>query len=84
VTIKLPSITSWKTTVAGLLSAFVAAWQAVSDSSFSAAIHDPKVQIALIVFAIGVLSKDHDVSGGTRAATPEAATRIVSDTSIKP
>lgn len=83
-TINIPTITSWKTTVLGLLSAFVAAMQTYNDGSITAGIQDPKVQMALLVALIGILSKDYNVTGGTVAATPEAATRVAEVPPVPP
>jgi hypothetical protein len=78
INLSVPNISSWRTTLVGLISAFVAAWQGYNDASFSMAIRDPKVQTAVLVAIIGILAKDSNVTGGTKAATPEAKARIAS------
>lgn len=76
INIPVPSITSWKTTLGGLLSLFVGAMASYNDASFNAAIHDFRVQMAVVVGIIGLLAKDSNVTGGTKPSTPEAAVRV--------
>jgi hypothetical protein len=79
VTIKLPaSMGSWKTSLVGIISLVVAAWQGyqvtVANGSLLMALEDPKVQM-FILSGIGLLlAKDAGVTGGTRGvpSTPQA------------
>lgn len=75
-TIKLQLPASWKTSLGGILSLFVAAAQSYQDASPLAAAQDPRVQMAVLIGIIGFLAKDYNVAGGTKPATPEAVARI--------
>jgi hypothetical protein len=65
---------SWKTSLLGILSLFVSAWQGFHDPTMLAAIQDPKVQMAVLVGVIGLVAKDGNVTGGTsgQPSTPQA------------
>lgn len=56
---------SWKTTLLGLGSLFLAAVQTYNAPSLQSAFHNPQVQIAMLAGALGLLAKDHDATGGT-------------------
>lgn len=64
--INLNFITSWKTTLSGLIAIFIGAMQSYNDQTISAAIHDPKVQLAMIMGIGLMLAKDSNVTGGTK------------------
>ena len=70
---------SWKTSCLGLLSIAYGVFQAFAaqDTTLTMAIHDPKLQMALIVAVMGFVSKDA-TSHGTPAnpITPEAAAKL--------
>ena len=72
INLKIPA--SWRTALVGVLSVFYAAMNAYGDGSLQMAIHDPKVQIAVLVALLGILAKDSQVTGGTtgQPSTPEA------------
>jgi len=53
-------IKSYKTTLLGLAALTVAAIQDAHAASIMAGLHDPKVQLAILAGAIGILSRDHD------------------------
>jgi hypothetical protein len=74
VKISLPSITSWKTSLAGVIALFVGAMQANNDGAIVMALKDPKVQLAMLIGIGLMLAKDSNVTGGTKGtpSTPEA------------
>ncbi len=55
---------SWKTTLLGVMSLFVAAMATYMDVTWAEAVKDPRVQQAVLVGLIGLLSKDWNVTGG--------------------
>lgn len=68
------ALTSWKTTLLGVASLFVAAMQSYGDGTIAAALQDPRVQTAVLIGAIGLFAKDSNVTGGTvgQPSTPKA------------
>lgn len=66
--------TSWKSTVVGLAGVLLAVFSASQDPSIQAMVLDPKVQIALLLGVLGLVTKDSNVTGGTvgQPSTPEA------------
>jgi hypothetical protein len=76
VTINLnaPSLKSWKTTLGGIVSLFIAAMATYHDASWQTALHDPQVQMAVVVGVIAMFTKDSNVTGGTsgQPSTPTA------------
>ena len=64
------SIRSWKTTIVGVLSGVLAIVAGSHHTSFSAALQDFQVQIGVIGMALGILSKDSNVSGPPPPETP--------------
>lgn len=65
---------NWKTTLTGVAGFFIAAMQTYNAPTFSAAAHDPRVQMAVIVGILGLIAKDHNVTGGDtgQPSTPQA------------
>ena len=74
---------SWKTTTAALISAGASLLQFLHSGHY---IDLPPVVAGIIAFTqiggvagLGIMAKDSDVTGGTVAQTPEAATRVQED-----
>lgn len=65
INLNLPSMTSWKTTLVGLISLAYGVYQASGQKSIQDAIRDPAVVSAFIVALMGWFAKDHAVTGGT-------------------
>ena len=70
------NLKSWKTTLFGILAALVGVAQGIKIHSWSMALRDPTVQLAIASAVIGVMAKDSNVTGGTvgQPSTPEALT----------
>ncbi len=65
---------SWKTTLLGVVSLFVAAMATYMDASLAEAVKDPRVQIAVLTGLMGLLAKDWNTTGGSvgQPSTPRA------------
>jgi F0F1-type ATP synthase membrane subunit c/vacuolar-type H+-ATPase subunit K len=64
---------SWKTSLAGIAAIALGAYQAyMGTGGIQGAIHDPAVQSLFVLGVIGLLAKDHNVTGGTKGQ-PSAA-----------
>ena len=74
--------TSWKTTLAGTASLLVAAMQTYNSPSIGAAVHDPRIQTAVLIGLLGLFAKDHDVSGGT--VSQPSSPQVIADTTQAP
>lgn len=75
INVPVPNITSWKTTLVGIASLFVAGMQTYNEG-LQPALHDPKVWLFVLVGIGNMFAKDSNVTGGTKAATPEAHKRV--------
>ena len=67
---------SWKTTVTGWLTAVVLWLQSWLLQGHKLNWHDPMLVVGIAAAVLGSLSKDNDVTGGTKLATgavPDAA-----------
>lgn len=66
---------SWKTTLVGLVAVVLGVLQGYSGGGgVSGALHDPKVQMLLLLGILGFFSKDFNTTGGTKGvpSTPAA------------
>jgi NAD/NADP transhydrogenase alpha subunit len=69
---------NWKTSVAGVVALLLSALQAAHEPSLTAAIHDPVLQMSIVMGVLGLLAKDFNVTGGnvgqpsTKAALEQA------------
>jgi len=64
---------SWMTSVTGLAAIALGAYQAyMGNGGIQGAIHDPSVQSLFVLGVLGLLAKDHNVTGGTKGQ-PSAA-----------
>lgn len=65
---------SWKSTLIGIASVVLMVITASKDPSLQAMIVDPQVQIALVVGLLGFVTKDSNVTGGSKGqpSTPTA------------
>ncbi len=58
---------SWQTTAAGVAAIALGAYQAyMGGGGIAGAIHDPTVQTLFVVGVLGLLAKDHNLTGGTK------------------
>ena len=73
INVNLNTIKSWKTTLIGVASLILGTVQTYNEG-WAMAIHDPKVQMAVVVAVLGFIAKDGDVTGGSVGipSTPEA------------
>jgi len=66
-------VASWQTTAAGLAAIALGAYQAyMGHDGISGAIHDPAVQTLFVLGVLGLVAKDHNLTGGTKGQ-PSAA-----------
>lgn len=73
INLNLNTIKSWKTTLIGIASLILGIIQTYNEG-WAMAIHDPKVQMAVLVGVLGMLAKDGNITGGSVGipSTPEA------------
>ena len=60
-------LTSWKSTTIGIAAIALGAYQAyMGHDGIVGAIHDPAVQTLFVLGVLGLIAKDHNVTGGTK------------------
>lgn len=78
-TITIPEIKNWKTSLAGIggyVLIFLQVMQQQNVIGFKKAICDPMVWLGFLVSTGLIAAKDKNVTGGTTPQTPEATARV--------
>jgi hypothetical protein len=66
-------VASWQTSLAGIAAIALGAYQGyMGHAGIVGAIHDPAVQTLFVLGVLGLLAKDHNLTGGTKGQ-PSAA-----------
>lgn len=83
-TITLPSMTSWKTTLGGFVTGGLLFLSSYMQNGNSINIHDPKFWAAFVVAAWGYVQKDANVTGGTTPNSTNSPTVVAATSAPKP